>query len=299
MYARLWLWLVLAAGCFPAFAATPTFAELLAKAETQYDAGHRWSPPGDNMVETVASMMDIISTATPQQLTELSALLEKGAAPVPDVATAERAAPAIRDAAPAPNVATAEPAAPASPDAAPAPTKATVDPAASPSRRTTPGPAVVPAEPPAPAPRGTSPTPGTATSEPASRGVAPAPGMATAEPAAPPSQKTVVPAAVPPTPLPKPSPQEAARAADLLARGKAAEELGNVSGARRFYASSAVLGNAAAALSLGRLYDPMFLKQNALGGIDPDPALARHWYQRAAALGDPEAGRFLEALSGR
>jgi TPR repeat protein len=85
----------------------------------------------------------------------------------------------------------------------------------------------------------------------------------------------------------------------LLARGKSAEQLGNVSGARRLYFGAATLGNAAAALALGRLYDPMFLKQNALGGLDPDPELARHWYQRAAALGDPEAGRFLEALSGR
>jgi TPR repeat protein len=59
------------------------------------------------------------------------------------------------------------------------------------------------------------------------------------------------------------------------------------------------LGSGAAALGLGRLYDPAFLKQNALGGIDADPVLARHWYQRAAALGDPEAGRLLEALSGR
>src|SRR6185437_5789454 len=145
MYARLWLWLVLAAGGFPAFAANPTFAELLAKAEAQYDAGHRWSPPGDNMVETVASMMDIISTATPKQLAELSALLEKGSAPVPDVATAEPAAPTPGGAPPGPNVATAEPT----------------------SRPAAPTPGVAPAEPPAPAPREVAPAPGSVKADPA------------------------------------------------------------------------------------------------------------------------------------
>ncbi len=202
MHARFWLWLALAAACPPAFAANPSFAELLAKAEAQYDAGHRWSPPGDNMVETIAGMMDIISTATPQQLTELSALLAKGSDRPPDATKPEPAAPA----------------------------RPVVSPPASP---------------------------------------------------------------------PKPSPQASARAADLLARGKEAEALGNISGARRLYASAAALGNGAAALSVGRLYDPDFLKQTAMGGIEPDTALARHWYQRAEALGDPEAGRFLQALSER
>jgi TPR repeat protein len=54
-----------------------------------------------------------------------------------------------------------------------------------------------------------------------------------------------------------------------------------------------------AALGLGRLYDPAYLKQTAMGGIEPDTELARYWYQRAAALGDPEAGRLLQALSER
>lgn len=170
----------------------PSFAALLAKAEAQAAAGHRWSPPGDNMTETVAGMMDMISTATPQQLAALSALLEKDGSHAPPALTPNQAA---------------------------------------------------------------SPVP----------------------PSAPPS----------------------ARSVELLSRGKDAENLGDVSGARRFYASAAAQGNAAAALALGRLYDPTYLKQTALGGIDPDPALARHWYERAAALGDAEAGPLLEALSVR
>jgi hypothetical protein len=89
------------------------------------------------------------------------------------------------------------------------------------------------------------------------------------------------------------------RAAMLFARGLDAELRGDFSGARRFYSSAAQLGDAAAARNLGRLYDPAYVKQTALGGIDPDPALARHWYERAVTLGDAEAGPLLEALSVR
>jgi TPR repeat protein len=255
MYARFWLWFALAAACLPAYAAEPNFADLLAKAEAQYDAGHRWSPPGDNMVETVATMMDMISTATPQQLAELSALLAKGAAQSADPLK------------PGPPV--SEPLAVAPPTTPPKPSpQANASPES--SQQTS-----APPEPPEPSPQASVP--------PKSPPQVSAPSGASPQPAAP----------------PKPSPQAAARAAELLARGKEAEAAGNVSGARRFYASAATLGNAAAALGLGRLYDPAFLKQTAMGGIQPDPALARYWYQRAAALGDPEAGRLLEALSGR
>jgi TPR repeat protein len=85
----------------------------------------------------------------------------------------------------------------------------------------------------------------------------------------------------------------------LFARGLDAELHGDFSGARRFYSSAAQQGDAAAARNLGRLYDPAYLKQVALGGIDPDPALARHWYERAVRLGDTEAGPLLQALSVR
>ena len=91
----------------------------------------------------------------------------------------------------------------------------------------------------------------------------------------------------------RPSP----RATDLLARGQEAEQLGDVSGARRFYASAVQLGSATAARNLGRLYDPVFLKRTALGGIDPDLGQARHWYELAVAMGDPDAAPLLEALA--
>jgi TPR repeat protein len=99
-----------------------------------------------------------------------------------------------------------------------------------------------------------------------------------------------------------PSPALAAagnRAAILYARGLDAEDHGDFSGARRFYAAAARQDSAAAARNLGRLYDPTYLRRTALGGVDPDPALARHWYERAISLGDAQAGPLLEALSVR
>jgi hypothetical protein len=52
-----------------------------------------------------------------------------------------------------------------------------------------------------------------------------------------------------------------------------------------------------AARNLGRLYDPVFLGQTALGGIDADPAIARQCYERAVAMGDAEAAPLVKALS--
>lgn len=199
---------VFAAGS-SAFAQKPSFADLLAKAEAQAAAGHRWSPPGDNMTETVASMMDMISTATPQQLAQLSTLLEKDSSGSQAPATATPVPPTAQERSPA------------------------------------------------------------------------------------------LPQAVAQPPVQKPSPQTAAHAAEMVARGQEAERLGNVSAARRYYATAAAQGNATAALSLGRLYDPAYLHEIAIGGIDPDPALARHWYEVAAALGDPHAGPLIQALSVR
>ncbi|WP_158258696.1 SEL1-like repeat protein [Rhodopila globiformis] len=83
---------------------------------------------------------------------------------------------------------------------------------------------------------------------------------------------------------------------ELYARGKAAEAQGDISGARRFYAAAAARGHAAAARDLGRMYDPAVLDRITVGGIDPNPALARQWYQRAAELGDPDAKPLLQAL---
>lgn len=90
-----------------------------------------------------------------------------------------------------------------------------------------------------------------------------------------------------------------AHAVDLFARGKAAEERGDISAARRFYAGAAQLKYAKAAHYLGRLYDPAYLDQTAIGGIDADVTLANHWYELAAALGDQEAVPIVHSITSR
>jgi TPR repeat protein len=94
---------------------------------------------------------------------------------------------------------------------------------------------------------------------------------------------------------PKPGP----RAAELFERGNQAQAEGDVSGARRYYLVAAEQGSPQAASRLGQLYDPTYLKQTAIGGIDPDPALARKWYERAVELGDAQAKSLLNALAER
>ena len=234
-----------------AHAENRSFADLLAQAKEQAASGHRWSPPGNNAAETIMRMIDLIPSATPAQLAELSALIESGkpgSLPTPsnaDLMTADR------------------------------PTQAAPAPAAS-KHSTSPSIA-------APAPPAVLPT---------------RPG--------PEQTGQIALGQVPPSPIAhspvgssQAIPDAGRRAAVLFARGLDAELHGDFSGARRFYSSAAQQGDAAAARNLGRLYDPAYLKQTALGGIDPDPALARHWYERAVRLGDAEAGPLLEALSVR
>ncbi|WP_428532495.1 hypothetical protein [Rhodopila sp.] len=391
-----------------------TFADLLARAKAQDAAGHRWGPPGDNMTETVMTMLDAISTATPDQLAELSALLQRDKPPANDAApypgsqpqdtpadtlpvAPSLASPTLLPPPLAPPPAAAQEAlglattvAPSDPTvAAPSPTTAAPGPnvaapgatgsvAPTNTDKPTPTPALATAEPPVTPPpdqwanqpsdqgqnsqttsrqtnpsqtnpsqttpsqttpsqttsRETNPsqiaptqaassavagtiTSGTITSGP----VAPAritPSPATPSPATPgtttsatitpgpavtPAQITPSPVAPPrigPTPAePVPTTADPQRAAMLFARGLDAERRGDISGARRFYATSARQGDAAAALNLGRLYDPTYLKQTALGGVDPNPELARFWYDAAAKLGDTGAAPLLEALSSR
>ena len=73
------------------------FADLLARAEAQAAAGHRWAPSGDNMTETVSAMMELISSATPEQLAELSDLLRESTRSSPRTrAAAARRQPRIQ-----------------------------------------------------------------------------------------------------------------------------------------------------------------------------------------------------------
>jgi hypothetical protein len=227
------------------------------------------------MTETVAAMMKLISSATPEQLVELSNLLERDATHLPH---------------PAPkSAAVSEPAAPAAAAAEPDPAdeKPDVPPLDSEPDRPVEQPA-------APATRFELERPVERPAAPAARFELdraverPAVSAATSEP----ERAITKPGALV---LRLRSP----RATDLLARGSQAEQLGNVSGARRYYASAVQLGSATAARNLGRLYDPVYLKRTTLGGIDPDLGRARHWYELAVAMGDPDASPLLEALASR
>jgi hypothetical protein len=261
-----------------------SFADLLAQAKAQAAAGHRWDPPGDNAAETIMRMIDLIPTATPAQLSDLSALIESGRpTPAGTAATPNLAAdPPPPAAAPAPS--------PSQPAAAPAP---------SPSQPAAPPPIATAAAPPPPAhPPPAHPLSAAASGQIALGQAPPSQAplsqlpLAPVPPAVPaPSPRTSAPAA--PS---QPHPDSTSRAAVLFAHGLDAEHHGDVSGARRFYATAAQQGDAAAARNLGQLYDPTYLKQNTLGGVDPDPALARYWYERAVKLGDAEAGSLLETL---
>ena len=319
----------------PADAGRESFADLLSRAKAQAAEGHRWAPPGNNMTETIMTMLDVVSTATPEQLAELSALLEHGKMAADNTAppsktgpgedmpanTASAAPPAAIEAPKAAESLAAPPA--AGSVAAAAIAKSSAPPAAAGSAAPPPTNASAPAEavssavvagtvahpavaetvrPPAGA--GTTalpPTTAPAAQTKATLATAATPAMplATDKPARQRSDQGALSQSAPgqiATSQPMADPH---RAGLLFARGLDAERRGDLSAARRFYTTAARQGDAAAARNLGRLYDPAYLKQTALGGVDPDPELARLWYDYAVRLGDSGAGRLLEALSSR
>jgi hypothetical protein len=279
---------IIAAGSFSVRAEERTIADLLTRAEAQAAAGHRWAPPGDNMTETVAVMMDIIAQATPEQLVELSNLLEKNSSNPPSPSSAQATPVPITPAQATPAQAT--PARASTPAGAPAQT---------PPAQAFAAPLPIQIAPSETAPAQTAPSRATPNpAPPPARAAAPA---TAAQAGLTPDRRTVtVETTAPERPAPiRVMPRPTPRGLELYARGQDAERQGNISGARRFFAGAAEQGSAAAARSLGQLYDPAYLKQTVFGGIDPDPALARNWYQRAAAMGDAEAGPLLEALAVR
>ncbi|HEX3573486.1 MAG TPA: hypothetical protein VHU42_02695 [Rhodopila sp.] len=304
-----------------AWADRPTFSELLAKAEAQAAAGHRWAPPGDNMTETVAGMMDLIGTATPKQLEDLSALLESDAGHLREVQGSD----VPRRSGSASSGATADKAPPQAAESvvprltnpgAPQETNPVVPQQAN-RAASRPIDEVAPQAANRVAPQVTNQV-APQVANPVSPQVANQVAPQLANPVAPQATNRVAPQVANPVapqlanpvapqlanPIAPQLPNQVARqagqrAAELVVRGQAAESQGDLSGARRFYASAVAQGSAAAARDLGRLYDPAYLKRTALGGIDPDPALARHWYERAVAMGDAEAGPLLQALAAR
>lgn len=281
------------------------FGDLLARAKAEAAAGHRWAPPGDNMTETVIRMMDLVSAATPAQLAELGALLDSDK--VHPAAAASGSEPSA-------NRQPAEAITPPAAETVPPPASAAVTPRASDAATPSASEAATPSASEAVTPRASETVPSAASdtvTPPALEAVAP-PASEAAQPststaslesppvaaAAPAPRSPMMPERPPRTGVGA-TPTPNARAAVLFARGLDAENRGDFSGARRIYLIAAQQGDGAAARHLGRLYDPAYISQAALGGIDPDPALARQWYERAVKLGDSEARPLLEALTMR
>lgn len=83
----------------------------------------------------------------------------------------------------------------------------------------------------------------------------------------------------------------------LLQRGKTDLRDGDISAARLLLRRAAEAGNAEAALELGSTFDPLVIERLGALGVQADPAKAREWYQRAAALGSNAAARELARLA--
>ena len=86
--------------------------------------------------------------------------------------------------------------------------------------------------------------------------------------------------------------------AALMRQGDSAMLRGMVAQARSFYEQAAAVHQAsgAAPLAVGKTFDPNILSSLGVGGGFADPAMARAWYARARALGDPAAAELLARL---
>jgi hypothetical protein len=94
------------------------------------------------------------------------------------------------------------------------------------------------------------------------------------------------------------TPEDRERAEKLVLRGERELSEGNIASARNFFLRAAEVGFARGALLLATTYDPRELSRMRAQGIQPNPAEARKWYERARELGAPEASERLSRLGG-
>jgi TPR repeat protein len=87
---------------------------------------------------------------------------------------------------------------------------------------------------------------------------------------------------------------DAAEITQMVKRGAELMVNGDVAAARLMYQRAAEAGEAVAAFALAETYDPLVL---AKGGVPPDVALARAWYEKARDLGSTAAPERLEKLT--
>lgn len=90
---------------------------------------------------------------------------------------------------------------------------------------------------------------------------------------------------------------EADKARKMMERGDEALAGGKITAARLLFQAAADAGWAPGALALAQTYDARVLSQSkVLGGVQPDAALAKKWYEKARELGSTEAAGRLQAL---
>lgn len=108
---------------------------------------------------------------------------------------------------------------------------------------------------------------------------------------------------VPPPPDPQRSAEELPltllqqRALGFITRGQELLAEGNISSARLLFQRAADTGLAYGALFLAQTYDPHELALYKVRGMGGDPAVAKLWYEKAYALGAPEADERLRRLA--
>jgi ABC-type amino acid transport substrate-binding protein len=106
-------------------------------------------------------------------------------------------------------------------------------------------------------------------------------------------------AAAPKAAVPVLTPANRATALKYLKRGNEALAYGRVAPARLLFERAAEMGLPQAAMALAATYDAAELNQPQLRNVLPDTAEARHWYERARALGAVEATARLQRLGSK
>jgi hypothetical protein len=84
----------------------------------------------------------------------------------------------------------------------------------------------------------------------------------------------------------------------MLKQGEAMLSIGDISAARLLFIRAAESGNGKAAIEVGDTYNPIFLAERGVLGLQGDAESAQAWYRKALALGEPQARRHLVDLGG-
>jgi TPR repeat protein len=82
----------------------------------------------------------------------------------------------------------------------------------------------------------------------------------------------------------------------LIRRGETFILQGDFAAARLMLQRAAEAGNGRAAVMLGATYDPVVLRRVGVVGLKAEPERAREWYERAVALGSPDASARMAEL---